>query len=97
MRNCEKSKEIFISFMEFSQKEKEEKKYFLYKLLKKSRKKIVILDMEFQEKEIKNFKEDFYLLFSYLDKKTLIIRNSTNEIFDFIRKLHVYYELLQKK
>lgn len=97
MKNCEKSKEIIISFTEFSQKEKEEKKYFLYKLLKKSRKKIVILDLEFQEKEIKNFKEDFYLLFSYLDKKTLIIRNSTNEIFNIIRKLHIYYELLQKK
>jgi hypothetical protein len=40
MRNCEKSKEIIISFTEFSQKEKEEKKYFLYKLLKKSRKKM---------------------------------------------------------
>lgn len=97
MKNCEKSKEIIIFFTEFSQKEKEEKKYFLYKLLKKSKKKIVILDMGFQEKEIKNFKEDFYLLFSYLDKKTLIIRNSTNEIFNIIRKLHVYYELLQKK
>lgn len=57
----------------------------------------MILDMELQEKEIKNFEEDFYLLFSYLDKKTLIVRNSTNEIFNFIRKLHVYYELLQKK
>ena len=54
----------------------------------------MILDMEFQEKEIENFEEVFYLLFSYLDKKTLIIRNSTNEIFNFIRKLHVYYELL---
>lgn len=97
MKNCEKSKEIIISFTEFSQKEKEEKKYFLYKLLKKSRKKIVILDMEFQEKEIKNFEEDFYLLFSYLDRKTLIIRNSTDEIFNNIRKLQVYYELLQKK
>lgn len=29
MKNCEKSKEIIISFTEFSQKEKEEKKYFL--------------------------------------------------------------------
>jgi len=28
MRNYEKSKEIIISFTEFSQKEKEEKKYF---------------------------------------------------------------------
>lgn len=97
MKNCEKSKVIIISFNQFSQKEKEEKKYFLYKLLKKSKKKNMILDMEFQEKEIENFEEDFYLLFSYLDKKTLIIRNSTDEIFNIIRKLHVYYELLQKK
>jgi hypothetical protein len=28
MRNYKKSKEIIISFTEFSQKEKEEKKYF---------------------------------------------------------------------
>lgn len=47
MRNYEKSKEIIISFTEFSQKEKEEK--------------------------------------------------TTFEIFNIIRKLHIYYELLPKK
>lgn len=89
---------LLISYSKLSETSKDKKQDFLKKILmKKSKKKsIIIVDLENKEYLFENLMDNFSLIFSQQAKRLIMIRNSSNKMFETITMIHNIFEISQK-
>ena len=89
---------LLISYSKLSETSKDKKQDFLKKILiKKSKKKaIIIVDLENKEYLFENLMDNFSLIFSHQAKRLIMIRNSSNKMFETITTIHNIFEISQK-
>ena len=89
---------LLISYSKLSETSKDKKQDFLKKILMKKNKKksIIIVDLENKEYLFENLMDNFSLIFSQQAKRLIMIRNSSNKMFETITMIHNIFEISQK-